>query len=70
LFLVVIASRRVRAKRGPMTGPAKQSIYPLAARWIASSLRSSQRRGNYRTFARGGFFVSSTAIAEISGFMK
>jgi hypothetical protein len=24
--------------RGPMTGYAKQSIFPLAAQWIASSL--------------------------------
>ncbi len=35
---IVIASQRVRAKRGPMTGSAKQSIYPQAAAWIASSL--------------------------------
>ena len=33
---VVIASQRVRAKRGPMTGSAKQSIYPRAEAWIAS----------------------------------
>src|SRR5262245_59654802 len=34
----VIASQRVGAKRRPMTGSAKQSICPRAARWIASSL--------------------------------
>jgi hypothetical protein len=39
---LVIASQRVRAKRGPMTGSAKQSISPFAGAWIASSLRSSQ----------------------------
>src|SRR5581483_6423567 len=33
-----IASQRVRAKRGPMTGSAKQSIAPQAERWMASSL--------------------------------
>jgi hypothetical protein len=38
----VIASQRVRAKRGPMTGSAKQSIAPQVEIWIASSLRSSQ----------------------------
>jgi hypothetical protein len=35
---VVIASQRVRAKRGTMTGSAKQSVPELAAAWIASSL--------------------------------
>jgi len=36
----VIASQRVRAKRGPMTGSAKQSM--LDQIWIASSRCSSQ----------------------------
>ena len=31
-----------RANARPMTGSAKQSIFPLAVVWIASSLRSSQ----------------------------
>jgi hypothetical protein len=39
--LAVIASQRVRAKRGPMTGAAKQSRATRSV-WIASSLRSSQ----------------------------
>jgi hypothetical protein len=40
----VFASQPVRAKRGPMTGSAKQSRNPsAAARWIAS-LRSQRRR--------------------------
>jgi hypothetical protein len=39
----VIASQRVRAKRSPMTGSAKQSrLLPWKKAWIASSLRSSQ----------------------------
>jgi hypothetical protein len=42
LFIVVIASQRVGAKRRPMTGSAKQSMVPLVAMWIASSLCSSQ----------------------------
>jgi hypothetical protein len=37
LLECVIASQRVRAKRGPMTGSAKQSITVLADKWIASS---------------------------------
>jgi hypothetical protein len=39
--LAVIASQRVRAERGPMTGSAKQSR-AIEWFWIASSLRSSQ----------------------------
>jgi hypothetical protein len=40
--MFVIASQRVRPEvAGPMTGSAKQSS-PLAADWIASSLRSPQ----------------------------
>src|SRR5215470_7178078 len=35
---LVIASQRVRAKRGPKTGSAKQFMAPLAGSWIASSL--------------------------------
>ena len=37
LFECVIASQRVRAERGPMTGSAKQSIAVLGDKWIASS---------------------------------
>src|SRR5215207_3562987 len=33
----VIASQRVARNARPMTGSAKQSTYPLAALWIASS---------------------------------
>ncbi len=35
---LVIASQRVRASRGPMTGSVKQSMSPQAEIWIASSL--------------------------------
>jgi hypothetical protein len=39
----VIASQRVRAKRGPMTGSAKQSGRLTSHKaWIASSLALSQ----------------------------
>ena len=53
-----------------MTGSAKQSIPQRAKTWIASSLRSSQRRLRLPHAIRGGAFANSTAIAEISGFMK
>jgi hypothetical protein len=37
--VAVIASQRVGAKRRPMTGSAKQSIFcPAIESWIASSL--------------------------------
>jgi hypothetical protein len=39
----VIASQRVRAKRGPMTGSAKQSSSLTSHKaWIIRRLRSSQ----------------------------
>jgi hypothetical protein len=38
MAIFVIASQRVGAKRRPMTGSAKQSIWPQARSWIASSL--------------------------------
>jgi hypothetical protein len=41
-LLRVIASHPVGAKRRRRTGSAKQSTYPIAMLWIASSLRSSQ----------------------------